>query len=76
MKALAVALVLVAFALVGCDDGAECADWCADRYNVDGWLDSEDACICDLPCCWECSFSDGACHDICDDDPYCNDHEW
>lgn len=79
MKALTMALVLVAFGMVGCEGDCDCGEWCYDTYHVEGWCvwhDYDDGyeCVCDIPCCWECSASDAACNDICSDDPFCIDY--
>ncbi len=54
---------------------SECNESCLDRYNVEGWLDASGTCICNIPCCWECSVGDAACQDICSDDPLCIDYD-
>lgn len=60
--------------LAGCDDGHACNEWCEETYNVEGWLDAANECICDIPCCWECGVGNAACEDICSDDPLCIDY--
>jgi hypothetical protein len=78
MKALALVVALAAaLVFTGCDDDADCVNWCEREYNVEGWCQwgGECNCVCDIPCCWECNVGDAACHDICSDDEFCSDYD-